>query len=42
MDFSTPDVTIDPSTLDVTMSDATLPSTAVLQLMKGAQAQHGL
>jgi hypothetical protein len=43
MDASTPHVTMsDASTLDVTMSDAALPSVAVLQLIKGAQAQHGL
>nr|XP_024397376.1 signal recognition particle subunit SRP68-like isoform X2 [Physcomitrium patens] len=39
---STTDLTMDTSTEDVAMVDAALPSIGVLQLIKGAQAQHGL
>jgi len=42
MDSSMTDVTMDSSTPDVSMPDATLPSIPVLQLIKTAQAQHGL
>jgi signal recognition particle subunit SRP68 len=42
MDSSMSDVALDSSTPDASMTDATLPSIPVLQLIKSAQAQHGL